>query len=344
MAHCAMKSFALDCLLATSAALLLFATLACHSTGPTEKLKEFKKGLWRQVIDQGGKEGNHLEVTPSATFVCSMAKAVNKGCLSRDYIPAIVKGYNGIINKLIKTDGLGRVSLTKCCSVAGLGYWRNGSYEYYLHEPVVDNVLKGSGPFILGGIEIQKLLDLPMTSSHGSSSQHAPNSVSLFNGRDLSGWTVMNDAKFLVTNGVLHLDASWGWLCTEEVFTNFILEAECRALQTNYNSGFFIRTGKEGKPFPPAAWQINLKESALGALLLGKNTIISNCLPAKPVGEWFKFRITVSGCSAALDADGARIWKYDKLDAGAGNIGLQAEGKSFEFRNLRLSPAGDHDL
>lgn len=162
----------------------------------------------------------------------------------------------------------------------------------------------------------------------------------LFNGRDLSGWTVMNGAKFYATNGVIHLDASSGWLCTTQVFTNFIFEAECRGMQTNYNSGIFIRTGQEGKPFPPNAWQINLKQSALGALLLGKDTVVSNCLPAKPVGEWFKFRITVSGSSAALDADGVRLWKYDHLDAANGNIGLQAEGKAFEFRNLRVWPTG----
>jgi len=163
--------------------------------------------------------------------------------------------------------------------------------------------------------------------------------TSLFNGHDLSGWTVLNDAKFSVTNGVIHLDASSGWLCTTQVFTNFVFEAECRGLQTNYNSGIFIRTGLAGKPFPPDAWQINLKQSALGALLRGSKIVVSNSLPAKPVGEWFKFRITVSGSSTSLDADGVRLWKYDNLDMAAGHIGLQAEGKSFEFRNLRLLPA-----
>jgi len=47
--------------------------------------------------------------------------------------------------------------------VAGLGYGRDGSYEYYLKEPVVDNDLKGIGPFILAGIEMQDLLGLPPT-------------------------------------------------------------------------------------------------------------------------------------------------------------------------------------
>ena len=160
--------------------------------------------------------------------------------------------------------------------------------------------------------------------------------TALFNGHDLAGWTNLNNAKFSVTNGVIHLAPSSGWLCTTRTYTNFIFEAETRGLDTNYNSGFFIRASLEGKPFPPDAWQINLKSSALGALLHGRDTVISNALPAEPVGEWFKFRITVSGTSATMEAGGKPLWKFDQLDAAAGHIGLQAEGKAFDFRNLRV--------
>jgi unsaturated rhamnogalacturonyl hydrolase len=130
------------------------------------KHQDAETGLWWQVMDQGGRKGNYLEGTCSSMFVYSMAKAVNHGYLSRDYVPAILKGYNGIIDRLIKTDGGGQISLTKCCSVAGLGFGRDGSYEYYLREPVIDNDLKGVGPFILAGIELQELLDLPMSATH----------------------------------------------------------------------------------------------------------------------------------------------------------------------------------
>jgi unsaturated rhamnogalacturonyl hydrolase len=82
---------------------------------------------------------------------------VNHHYLSRDYVPAILKGYQGIVKKLIKEDEKGGVTLTQCCSVAGLGYGRDGSYEYYLKEPVVENDLKGVGPFILAGIELQNM-------------------------------------------------------------------------------------------------------------------------------------------------------------------------------------------
>lgn len=125
-------------------------------------------GLWWQVLDQGGRPGNYLEATASSMFVYSLAKAVNRGYLPRTYVPAIVKGYAGLIHEFVRDDGNGQISLTRCCAVAGLGYGRDGSYAYYLREPVVDNDLKGVGPFILAGLELQRLIDLPLRAEHAS--------------------------------------------------------------------------------------------------------------------------------------------------------------------------------
>jgi len=124
-------------------------------------------GLWWQVVDQGGRPGNYLEATASSMFVYAMAKGVNHGYLSRDDIPAILKGYSGLTGKLIRKDAKGNVSLTQCCSVAGLGAGRDGSFAYYIKEPVVDNDLKGVGPFILAGIELQQLINGPTTGPKG---------------------------------------------------------------------------------------------------------------------------------------------------------------------------------
>ena len=96
-------------------------------------------------------------------FVYALAKGVNRGYLPRDYAAAAEKGFDGIVKNLIKDDGKGRWSLTQCCSVAGLGFKnaagraRDGSFDYYVSEPVVKNDLKGIGPFILAGIEVQQL-------------------------------------------------------------------------------------------------------------------------------------------------------------------------------------------
>lgn len=125
--------------------------------------QDAKTGLWYQVVDQGGRPGNYLEATAASMYVYALAKAVNRGYLPRDpYVAAIRKGYEGIVRDLIRTDNEGRVHLRQCCETAGLGYGRDGSYEYYLSERVIENDLKGVGPLILAGLEMERLLAAPV--------------------------------------------------------------------------------------------------------------------------------------------------------------------------------------
>ena len=120
-------------------------------------------GLWYQVVDQGNRKGNYLEATASSMFVYSLAKAVNHGYLPADYTPAIRKAYAGLVSQLVTTDADGRVNLNRCCEVAGLSADRNGTFEYYIGEKITSNDLKGIGPFILAGIELEKLLKFEPT-------------------------------------------------------------------------------------------------------------------------------------------------------------------------------------
>ena len=122
-------------------------------------------GLWWQVMDQGGRPGNYLEATASAMFVYSLAKGVNHHYLPYEYVPVIQKAYQGIVQHFVKTNAAGQLALTQCCQVAGLGFTsnggrpRDGSFDYYVSEPIVENDLKGVGPFILAGLELQKLVE-----------------------------------------------------------------------------------------------------------------------------------------------------------------------------------------
>ena len=126
-----------------------------------------KRALVAGAGSRAARKGNYLEATASAMFVYSMAKAVNNGYLSRGLRSSHPQGLQRH-HQPTHQDGWQRANFpdASCCSVAGLGYGRDGSYEYYLREPVIDNDLKGVGPFILAGIEVQKLLGLPMTATH----------------------------------------------------------------------------------------------------------------------------------------------------------------------------------
>lgn len=160
--------------------------------------------------------------------------------------------------------------------------------------------------------------------------------TSLFTGHDLAGWTPVNGGLYTATNGVLHVEQGKGWLRTDREYTNFVFEAEWRALDTNYNSGFLIRAGLPGTPYPTNSWQVNLKQNAVGELLRGPGKVLPAETPNQPVGEWLKFRLRVEGKSLALFVHERQAWKLDGVDVDHGYLGVQAEGKTFEFRNLRI--------
>ncbi|MGQ1947928.1 glycoside hydrolase family 88/105 protein [Geofilum sp. OHC36d9] len=116
-------------------------------------------GLWWQVLDQPGREGNYREATVSSMMVYFLLKGVRLGYLDTKYLENAKKAYAGIMTHLIKTGEDGSLNLTECCAVAGLGGnpYRDGSYEYYVNERKRDNDPKGVGPFILAAIEMSKL-------------------------------------------------------------------------------------------------------------------------------------------------------------------------------------------
>jgi hypothetical protein len=186
------------------------------------------------------------------------------------------------------------------------------------------------------------LLATGLVLSFGRPNADAAEPLSLFNGKDLTGWVPVHDVTFVATNGNLRLVTGMGWLRTEKQFKDFVLEVEWRALQDGYDSGLFLRAGLEGKPWPKDGWQINMLRGALGGLVKGYKTIVPAETPPMPVNKWVKFRIEVRGRKVTLDVDGERAWEYDGIDATEGYLGIQAENKAFDFRNIRVQelPAG----
>lgn len=159
---------------------------------------------------------------------------------------------------------------------------------------------------------------------------------SLFNGKDLQGWQPVHSVTFEVKDGNLHLAKGMGWLRTEKKYKDFILEFEWRALEEQYDSGFFLRAGLDGKPWPKDGWQLNLSSKQVGALVKGYKTVVPAETPKAPLNKWVKFRVEVKGVKIKLIVDGEDAWESDKLDAESGYLGIQAEDKAFDFRNLRV--------
>jgi unsaturated rhamnogalacturonyl hydrolase len=120
------------------------------------KVQDPVTGVWYQILDQPNREGNYLEASVSSMFVYALAKGVRKGYLDQKYMAIAQRGYEGLIEQFI-TEEEGLISLNWIVSVGGLGgdNDRDGSFAYYLSEPVISNDPKGVGPFILASLEIE---------------------------------------------------------------------------------------------------------------------------------------------------------------------------------------------
>ena len=119
--------------------------------------QDSRSGVWYQIVDQAGREGNYLEASASCMFVYTLAKGVRMGYLPEKFFSPARKGYEGILSQFIEEEKNGTISINKTVSVGGLGGtpYRDGSYEYYLSEPIRKNDLKGVGPFIFASIEME---------------------------------------------------------------------------------------------------------------------------------------------------------------------------------------------
>ncbi len=118
-----------------------------------------KTGVWWQITDKGGKEGNYLESSSSAMFVAATLKGIRLNLIPESYLDKAQFGYKGLLDQFVKKDENGLMKYTQAVSGAGLGGvpYRDGSYEYYVLEPKRDNDLKAVGPFIQAALEIELL-------------------------------------------------------------------------------------------------------------------------------------------------------------------------------------------
>ncbi len=115
--------------------------------------------LFYQVVNMGEKEGNYLETSGSALIAYAILKGVNEGNLDKSYAKVGKDIFDGICKKYLKEEN-GTLSLGGICLVAGLGPEnkpkRDGSFEYYISEPIVTTDAKGVAPFILCYVELTK--------------------------------------------------------------------------------------------------------------------------------------------------------------------------------------------
>ena len=120
--------------------------------------------VWYQVLDCGDRKGNYVEASGSCMIAYALFKGVRLGYLPEEMREFAKLSYQGLLDEFICETPMGTINLNKICFVAGLGgkptkaYGeRDGSFAYYISEPIVTNEPKGLGPFILAAAEYERL-------------------------------------------------------------------------------------------------------------------------------------------------------------------------------------------
>lgn len=119
-----------------------------------------ESGTWYQIIDQGDRKPNYLESSGSSMFLYALAKGERLGILKDDkWASAADKAFDGILEEFVLLTKEGWVNLNKCCEVSGLGGddERDGSFAYYMSEPIIMNDFKAVGAFIQAMYEYENV-------------------------------------------------------------------------------------------------------------------------------------------------------------------------------------------
>ena len=114
-------------------------------------------GMFYQVPDMPEREGNYPETSGSAMIGYFFLKGARIGVLDAAYAEVGERVFRSICSRCL-TERDGQLNLGGICLVAGLGpennRRRDGSFEYYISEPVVENDAKGVAPFLMCYTEI----------------------------------------------------------------------------------------------------------------------------------------------------------------------------------------------
>lgn len=122
------------------------------------RVQDSASGAWYQILDEADREGNYLEASCTCMFTYVLQKGVNLNVLERKYADHAKSAFQYIEQSFVEQDEENYMHLTGINRVAGLGGepYRDGSYAYYINEPIVSDDPKGVAPFIIATLEMDK--------------------------------------------------------------------------------------------------------------------------------------------------------------------------------------------
>ena len=164
--------------------------------------------------------------------------------------------------------------------------------------------------------------------------------VSLFDGKTLDGWQVVNDAKFVAEDGVLKLNGGLGWLRSDKEYSDLVLRLQFRFMKPKQDGGVFLRSNTTGQPWPSQKYEVQIENTARMAKIFGAEHELNVELTQKmlkPDGEWNEYEISLVGPKLEVRLNGKLVSKSNSAgQLTRGYLGLQAEHGFHEYRNFRI--------
>ncbi len=171
-----------------------------------------------------------------------------------------------------------------------------------------------------------------------------PEWIPLFNGKDLSGWTVHGKAKWSVRNGVLVGIGGMGHIYSDATCSNFEFKGKFRIMGlggATANSGFYFRANPPADnvdDFPRGyeAQICNVGDAPTGWLWKpGQPTGKATALLTKD-GEWFTYRIRALGPHIQFWINGKLVMTHDDTEYKTGHFAIQGHnpGTKIEAKDL----------
>jgi hypothetical protein len=164
--------------------------------------------------------------------------------------------------------------------------------------------------------------------------------VSLFDGKTLSGWHLMNGAKFVVEDGVIKHNEGRGWLRSDKEYADFIVRLEFRFMKPKQDGGVFLRSVKQGKDWPDQKYEVQVENTRRMAMIFGAKHDLNVELVQKvlkPVGAWNEYDIKIVGSRIEVRLNGELVTTSDSATTlKRGYLGLQGEDGAHEYRNFRI--------
>lgn len=192
-------------------------------------------------------------------------------------------------------------------------------------------------------------------------------SIPLFNGENLSGWTAVlagEDARaedvWVVRDGVLLCTGKpYGYIRTEESYEDYRLTLQWRFLEgsSGGNSGVLVHTSEPGAiGIWPKSIEVQLFSGNAGDFwVIGTDLDVENEAQRKmgrrhlnltdnsekPIGEWNQMEIICKGDTIKVAVNGELVNEATNCTVTGGAISLQSEGVPIEFREVVLTPLSE---